>query len=159
MPFVNVSASDNSSDKSSVNISGNRSSDNSNASDSANISTEFGNDRGIHVVLPINANRTANASRNSDIHDLVDVGVSIESFRTTTFIVASNGTLALPESEQNFEGNGYVLAPGASHVFNFTGSILFGEGHISEVLVNGGNYRVVVKGEDGASVSANATAT
>lgn len=158
-PTSNVSASNNRPDRSGADISGNRGSDNSNASESANISAELGNDRGIHVVMSVGANRTANASINSDIHDLVDVGVSVESFRTTTFVVASNGTLVLPESEQDFEGNGYALAPGASHVFNFTGTILFGERHISEVLVHGGNYRVVVKGEEGASVSANATAT
>ena len=158
-PMANVSANNNGADRSRVNVSGNGSSDNSNTSESANISAELESDRGIHVVLPVGASRTANASLNSDIHDLVDVGVSVESFRATTFIVASNGTLVLPESGQDFEGNGYALASGASRVFNFTGSILFGERHISEVLIRGGSYRVVVKGEEGASVSANATAT
>ena len=156
---INVSVSNQSLDKLRANISSNKSSDNSNVLESANISAELGSDHGIHVVLPVGANRTLNASLNSEIHDLVDVGVSIESFRTTTFIVTGNGALSLPESEQDFGGSGYALAPGASHVFNFTGSILFGEGHISEVLVPGDNYTVVVKGEEGASASANATAT
>ncbi|MHB1830025.1 MAG: DUF4382 domain-containing protein [Candidatus Micrarchaeaceae archaeon] len=119
----------------------------------------YGEDHGIHVVLPINANLSANASMNADVHALVNTGILIKTMKTTLFVVSSNATLSLPASEQEFGSNGYTLSPLASATFTFSGNMSLAEGHISASVVSGSLYKVVVKGQDGVKASVNLTAS
>ncbi len=54
---------------------------------------------------------------------------------------------------------GYVLQPGASATFTFSGQILYGNGHIRATPVPGSKWRIVVAGDYGAAAYANVTAT
>jgi hypothetical protein len=129
-----------------------------NGSVSSGFSSNGREDNGIHV-LPLNANLSSNASLSSDVNELVKTGIMVKTFKTTVFMVSSNGTLTLPASEHEFEGNGYTLSPLASATFTYDGNMTLAEGHITASVVLGRPYTIVVRGQDGIAASANVTAT
>ncbi len=156
---------------SSYNYSGNGSRDHSNGSGSLSESGNFpfvdahGNinisayiDDGMRHGLQILQTKL-NATSNTIMANVIPEGILAKSFRQLTFIVAANGTLALPFSDHEFEGNGYTIAAHASQTFTFNGIISVGSSHITIMPVSGAVYAVYVQGEDGAHSSANVTAT
>ncbi len=88
-----------------------------------------------------------------------DFGKSQAHFKMVLFAVFQNGTMAVPSSLEDFNGSGYQLAAGQSATFNFTGQMAQGDGNLVVRLENGSAYRIVVRGEEGLSASANVTAT
>ena len=97
------------------------------------------------------------------ISNLTSVGLQLNSLRTISFLIASNGTLLLPSSISDMHSEaGYALAPGASATFSFTGSMAVGHGHILLDFVPGSGYGLYVQGEQGeneAHARANVTAS
>ncbi|MCL4389243.1 MAG: winged helix-turn-helix domain-containing protein [Candidatus Marsarchaeota archaeon] len=116
---------------------------------------------GIEVKLGNTNNSTAasNASTNASINALLHVGLTVKSLRTLNFIVSQNGTLVLPQTGENFEGEGYMLQPNSTATFTFLAPIVYAQGHIRITLVPNSTYNVVVQGEDGARISENVTAS
>lgn len=80
-------------------------------------------------------------------------------FKLISFAVFQNGTIGLPSSVEDFNNSGYQLGAGQSVTFNFTGTMLQGDGNLVLSLSNGSTYQVVAKGEEGLYAAANATAT
>lgn len=76
-----------------------------------------------------------------------------------SFIVESNGTLAVPFSDSQFGNIGYTLSPGQSVTLSFTGPVTFGNGHIVISPVVGSQYKVTVFGDQGAMANATVTAS
>lgn len=106
-----------------------------------------------------NANVLLNGSFGLGLQDAIDVGLQAQHIKALTFAVSSNGTLVLPFSRQEFEGNGYTMAPNSTATFSFTGPVVLGNGHIRLEPVVNDTYSVVVQGEDGARASVNVTAS
>ena len=76
------------------------------------------------------------------------------------FIVAANGTLSLPFTEAEAEGqNGYSLAPGQNVTLLYNGPVILGESHLGTAIIANLTYTVSVSGEDGALASMNVTAS
>lgn len=101
-----------------------------------------------------------NASFNSTLSDIVDVGVLARSMHVLNFEVSSNGTLILPQDMQMFKegGVGYTIAPNATATFSFSGPVVLANGHLKISPISGDTYNVVVQGEEGARASTNVTA-
>jgi hypothetical protein len=95
---------------------------------------------------------------------LLRMGLEMRQMEVLNFLVAQNGTLELPltaptpMTANSFEGPGYVLSPGASATFTFSGSIELGNGHLRFLFLPGDTYKVVVSGEKGAVAHTNVTA-
>ncbi len=115
-------------------------------------------DDGIRHGLNILQTRL-NASANIIMANVIPEGIMAKSFRQMTFLVSANGTLLLPFSDHEFEGDGYVLAANSSQTFTFNGIISVGNGHITLLPVTGSSYRVYVQGEEGVHTSTNVTAS
>ena len=167
---------DNTNNPEDVNVSGHldvsnhmNSSNNANVSVHVKISKNIGNSIHANVYGNASAYRHAVTGLNSS-HDL-NVGLAgngselninmrdLEHFRVLNFLIGANGTLSLPFTLSDVENSsGFTLSPGASHTFVFSGTVVFGKGHLSVSLVPGQNYTVYVIGEETASASANVTA-
>lgn len=93
----------------------------------------------------------------SGIDRLISTGVSIRNFKTVDFVAANNGTILLPTTESAVEGGGYVLAPGASETFTFSGVIVLDNGHIAMTTMPEATYKVVLDGEYGTLSTINVT--
>lgn len=79
--------------------------------------------------------------------------------RMLEFQIAGNGSLQLPFSEDQFlNDSGYVLKPGESHTFTFSGAISLANGKMQISLVPGANYSISVHGTMGAMATENVTA-
>lgn len=96
-----------------------------------------------------------------NVDELVRVGITAHRLGVVTFMVASDGTLVLPSERGDFENQnfGYSVAAHSSATFVFSGQLFVGEGHLRINLVPGSEYKVVVKGEEGAFAIANVTAS
>lgn len=126
-----------------------------NANTNVSAYIEDGIRRGVQIPVRTGLNATANAI----MARAIPGAVLAKSFRQVTFLVGSNATLALPFSDQEFNGEGYPLAAHASETFAFNGTMSVGSGHIMLVPVKGSAYEVYVQGENGAHASENVTAT
>lgn len=100
-----------------------------------------------------------NATANTIMANAIPEGILAKGFRQLTFLVGDNGTLSLPFSDREFEGNGYTIAAHASQTFAFNGIVSVGNGHITLRPVSGDVYAVYVQGEAGVRVSGNVTAS
>lgn len=79
-------------------------------------------------------------------------------FKLFSFLVSSNGTIAVPYDVNEFNDVGYTIGPMQSHTFNFTGTVTAANMHIIITPVVGSSYVISVGGEEGASTSANVVA-
>ncbi len=148
-----------------------------NASLQSNLTVGMGSSHGEgdgNGTMTASENESLTAAIKSDTHmmnmsstrfkELINQTVVFERqfHHTLNFMVQSNSTvLSLPFSENEAEGpNGYALAPNQSVTFTFNGMIsVGGEGmHIVDLLANQ-TYSIRVTGTEGASASANTTAT
>ena len=77
--------------------------------------------------------------------------------KMVSLLVAANGTIIIPAQVEDAGENGYLIPPGQSHTFTFTGSVSGNDNVITSLLV-GKVYKVVVSGEEGAEASLNLTA-
>ncbi len=140
-----------------------------------------GHDDGIGANVSANAsvdtagsvNGKINASEHSGSHDgasasesgsanALSVGEDVTELRVFNFVVNANSTaLTLPSlsTEAEAQGNGYNLSAGSTATFTFNNTISVGEGHITIAPVAGSMYDLVVRGEEGATASANVTAS
>ncbi len=116
----------------------------------------FGEHHNIHVV--VNSNGSQNESSADALNGTVMVGIQASSMRVLTFIAASNGTLVLPFSEHDFEGNGFEIAPNSTATLSFNGTIELANGHIELNPIVNQIYGLTVQGEEGAVGSTNVTA-
>ncbi len=83
-----------------------------------------------------------------------------EGFGYLSFMIESNGTLALPSSpgELGAGGYGYAIRPGESATLTFDGRMLLSGGRVGVNIINGGRYSMLVAGENGTSAQLNVTA-
>jgi DNA-binding transcriptional ArsR family regulator len=97
------------------------------------------------------------SAENQSTQELIQVGVDARNFGVINFAVTSNGTMILPLTEQAgieaYSRIGYVLTPGASATFSFSGPLIVDGGHIRISPVIGRGYTVSVMGNAGASAS------
>jgi hypothetical protein len=132
---------------------------------SLNYSTEIGD---LESVLHSRLNatiaagfRTANINT-SDFRDTVRYASSFEHrfHNNMNFIVMANGTLQLPMSETEFEGNagGYTLAPGSTVTLTYSGTANIGSSPAMIALISNQTYSVRVFGTQDTHVSTNVTA-
>ncbi len=124
-----------------------------------------------------------NSTAQTRLKTLVRVGEDVRMFRVLNFLIASNGTLVLPFENKGCsctglrcpaipasgnipcivgglgenKGFGYVLQPGASATFTFSGQLIFGGGRIRITPVQGSRWTLAVAGEEGAEASTNVT--
>ncbi|HUB92772.1 MAG TPA: DUF4382 domain-containing protein [Candidatus Saccharimonadales bacterium] len=102
------------------------------------------NDRGVQI------DENGSVDLNSPgMVNLVRLGVLIRNIKALGFVVGSNGQLSLPYGDNATYGSGYLLAPGASATFSFSGTASFDSGRIVISPVTGTGYKVVVGGDDG----------
>lgn len=97
----------------------------------------------------------------TDFRDLAHEATNFQEHfhNTLNFIVATNGTLVLPFTENEAEGpNGYALGAGKSVTLVFNGVLARGESAVSIMPIKNETYMVNVVGEDGAFAQANVTA-
>ncbi|MCL5427661.1 MAG: hypothetical protein M1321_00570 [Candidatus Marsarchaeota archaeon] len=126
----------------------------------------------VGVSIGNNANASLEDAIKSDLHESGNLSArarayingSIE-FRhymhsSLNFIIGANGTLSLPQTELEAEGqSGYVLTPGASVTLEYDKGATFGESGMGVQFISNQTYSVVVQGEEGAHAAVNATAT
>ena len=78
--------------------------------------------------------------------------------REMPFLIAANGTITLPYNIEAFNGIGYVLQPGQSHTFNFSGALIANGNSFTITPIVNSSYRLAIGGE-GAQASINITAS
>lgn len=69
-------------------------------------------------------------------------------FEMVGFIVQSNGSMDLERSPLQEYNSGYILAPGGSARFSFSGNMVLGNGGMTIRFVPDSQYRVLVIGQD-----------
>ena len=126
----------------------------------ANMSTRGVGDN-ANVPSDVSGSSGGSNSNQSELEpELVHEGLTVQHTRMFDFLVNQSGTLILPSSSGEFEGQdfGYNLTAGHTATFTFSGKLSFGEGHITITPSGGLAYKLVVGGENGASASANVIA-
>ncbi len=99
------------------------------------------------------------AQLGSSENALADIGMRIRSYGSLTFLIASNGTIAMPSGEAEFEGGGYTLAPGSSATLNFSGVLGYNSGIYQVRPVSGSQYQIAVIGQEDSFASTSVTAS
>lgn len=117
---------------------------------------KLGEREGVQLVANVTKLRS-NSTLNQSFENEVSVAIMVKRIRALNFLVNSNGTLALPFSEQDFENQGFNLSAGSSATLTFNGPIVEAVGHMRIVPVLGSTYRLTVQGTDGSSATANVT--
>ncbi len=113
----------------------------------------------INVTNPINITHPVNISNNNSLQSIEKDRNDLEGEgRVINFFVSQNGSLYLPFNDNNEQEPGFLLNPGKSVTFTFSGEIFAGESHVLVSLLKGSSYIIVVQGEDGARASVNTTA-
>ncbi len=126
---------------------------------------------GIGIRTDNQANASLNNTIKGDLHE-GNVSAKVRAFvngslefrhemhSSLNFLISQNGTLSLPQTERQAEGqNGYLLGAGSSVKLTYYGNVTFGESNMGAQLIANQTYAVVVSGTDDAHASANATAT
>ncbi len=119
-----------------------------------------------------NANASIESTIKNDLHDKGNLSAAVSAYingslefkhdmhSSLNFIISSNGTLLLPQTESEAEGqSGYVLAPGKSITLSYDGEAMFGESGMAAQFISNQTYSIIVQGEESAYATVNATAT
>ncbi len=126
------------------------------------LSDVLGNRMNASVLEDMRDLNISNSTVQGVLHQVKNF--SMDYHNVLNFIVMRNGTLSLPFSIGEFDGNpisngpnGYNLSAGASETFTYKGIIGIGNSQLRILPLVNQTYAVRAMGEDGASASANVT--
>ena len=123
----------------------------------------------VTVPASANGNATANANIRSVLHGgylilgaraqaALMVGLGIQSFMFSFFMVTPSGALTLPSRAYYPVTAGATVAPGQSVSLTYAGTVAYNNGMFQSNLVSGSQYAVDVVGENGVRGSTTVTA-
>lgn len=104
-------------------------------------------------------NLLINAKAEAQLNRAKSISIQIGSQVPMAMLIESNATLSLPSSIAQFQSSsyGYLLNPGQSATFRFSGELRLDSGRVLVALSNGKNYKLEVVGNNGAFASTNTT--
>lgn len=102
---------------------------------------------GTNINVPIQTTKTLDSSKL----------VTTRNLNSLDLLVESNGSLIVSSSENGAVHSGFILGPGQSATFTFSGQLLLYDNSILLTPLNGSSYNLVIEGDNGLSIGARVT--